>query len=529
MPKTRVEKSACTSSLAALMALVLTACGGGSGAGGDVSGLASKSPGRGALVQSPPTRLQSVTAADLGAGLGNDVIAATGVPLCGVDLHYLRYATVGGQGEATDASAALMVPTGSDARCKGPRPIVLYAHGTAAQKKYNLADWKDRTNPAYPESIFIAASFAAQGYIVVAPNYAGYDSSSLAYHPYLNTDQQPKDMMDALVAAKTALPTLATAPTASNKLFITGYSQGGTVAMATHRALEAANMEVTASAPQSGVYLLLAQLDAVFQGKVSDGATLFGTMLAVSAQKTFGNLYKQPADLFEDTYAAGIEGLVPGDFSYGDLIGKGKLPSALFSNLPAAGLGDISPAKDGTPLDAAYANGFGTPNLIKNTARLSYVEDARLRPDGALAVPPTYQWPQAPTHPIRVAAKAFDLRNWTPKAPMLLCGGHGDAMALYALNTAAIKALWKDLGPKITELDIDSDPSGPNDPFAQVKNSFVAQKNELYQNYYQYYRGTGKSDAKAATLASAAVTMAYHPSLVPGFCGAAVNQYFRSF
>ena len=31
----------------------------------------------------------------------------------------------------------------------------------------------------------MAAVFAAQGYIVVAPNYAGYDGSTLDYHPYL--------------------------------------------------------------------------------------------------------------------------------------------------------------------------------------------------------------------------------------------------------------------------------------------------------------------------------------------------------
>ena len=32
----------------------------------------------------------------------------------------------------------------------------------------------------------IAAMYAAQGFIVVAPNYAGYDISTLGYHPYLN-------------------------------------------------------------------------------------------------------------------------------------------------------------------------------------------------------------------------------------------------------------------------------------------------------------------------------------------------------
>jgi hypothetical protein len=49
--------------------------------------------------------------------------------------------------------------------------------------------------------------FAAEGYIVVAPNYVGYDTSTLGYHPYLNADQQSKDMIDALTAARSALPT----------------------------------------------------------------------------------------------------------------------------------------------------------------------------------------------------------------------------------------------------------------------------------------------------------------------------------
>ena len=316
---------------AAFLALVLSACGGGNS--GDPLSALPKSPARGVLMESTPTRIQSVSATDFKASLSADVIMATGTPVYGVEVNYLKYATVGAMGEATDATAALMVPTGTDPRCTGPRPIVLYAHGTVPHKKYNLANnWTERTNPAFDESIFIAASFAAQGYILVAPNYAGYDSSSLSYHPYMNADQQSKDMMDALAAAKTALPKLSSPTTASSKLFITGYSQGGSVTMATHRALEAANIPVTASAPQSGVFLLLAQLDAVFLGKVSDAAPLFGTMLAISAQKSFGNLYKQPSDIFEDAYATGIESLVPGNFSYGDLINNGKLPRALFSS-----------------------------------------------------------------------------------------------------------------------------------------------------------------------------------------------------
>lgn len=507
---------------AAITATLLSACGGG-------GGTAPKNLGRGELIESTPTRIQSVSATDFKASLSADVILAAGAPVCGVDVNYIKYTTVGGMGEATDATAALMVPTGSDPRCTGPRPIVLYAHGTIPHKKYNLANWTDRTNPAFYESVFIAASFAAQGYILVAPNYAGYDSSSLSYHPYMNADQQSKDMMDALAAAKTALPKLSSPTTASSKLFITGYSQGGSVTMATQRALEAANIPVTASAPQSGVFLLLAQLDAVFLGKVSDAAPLFGTMLAISAQKSFGNLYKQPSDIFEDAYAAGIENLVPGNFSYGDLINNGKLPRALFSSTPPAGLGDITPAKGDGDFDTLYAAGFGSPNLLKNSVRASYVEDARARPDGALASTPNYQLPTAPTHPFRMTGKAFDLRGWTPKAPMLLCGGRGDAMAIYALNTAAMKTIWKDLGPQITELDVDSNPSGATDPFAQIKLGFAQRKNAVYQEQFESLKSLGRTDSNAASNAAAYVRSIYHPLLVPGFCGAAVNAYFRNF
>ncbi|MBK9573864.1 MAG: hypothetical protein IPO43_14595 [Rhodoferax sp.] len=85
-----------------------------------------------------------------------------------------------------------MVPTGTDPRCSGARPMVLYAHGTNPAKRYNLASLADDGNPAYGESLLLAAFYAARGYIVVAPNYAGYDSSTLPYHPFLVADQQSR-------------------------------------------------------------------------------------------------------------------------------------------------------------------------------------------------------------------------------------------------------------------------------------------------------------------------------------------------
>src|SRR5262249_22824353 len=174
---------------------------------------------------------------------------------------HIEYNTTGGAGEKTTASGALLVPTGGTG-CSGPRPIVLYAHGTQTDKTADLADIQNTNNA---EGALIAAVFAAHGYIVVASNYAGYATSSLPYHPFLNGDQQSKDMIDALAAGRTALPHTQSSATSDNgKLFITGYSQGGYVAMATHKALQAAGVTVTASAPMSGPYALEAFGDAIF-------------------------------------------------------------------------------------------------------------------------------------------------------------------------------------------------------------------------------------------------------------------------
>ena len=163
-----------------------------------------------------------------------------------------------------------MVPNDSDSQCQGERPIVLYAHGTHPDKAFNIADLEASGNG---EGLLMAAVFAAEGYIVVAPNYVGYDTSTLGYHPYLNGEQQSNDMIDALTAARSALPTAdAPATTDGGQLLVTGYSQGGYVAMATHRALQEAGETVTASAPMSGPYALSAFSDAIFQGRVTGGS-----------------------------------------------------------------------------------------------------------------------------------------------------------------------------------------------------------------------------------------------------------------
>jgi len=250
-----------------------------------------------------------------------------------VDVYQLKYQTVGAKSESVTASGALMIPTGTDANCQGPRPLLLYAHGTSPSKTFNIADLAGSNNA---EGLAVAALFAAQGYIVVAPNYAGYDSSSLTYHAYLNADQQSKDMIDSLVAARSALPIAATPSTTDNgKLFITGYSQGGYVAMATHRALQAQGSTVTASAPLSGPYALSAFGDAIFEGQVNGDADVNLVLLISGYQQAYGNIYSATTDVFEAPFATGIDTLLPSTTSVSDLRSQGKLPDdVVFNSTP---------------------------------------------------------------------------------------------------------------------------------------------------------------------------------------------------
>jgi poly(3-hydroxybutyrate) depolymerase len=500
--------------------LVLAGCGGGDNNDMSPPGMQPPpGPQRGDLLQSPPAKLNSYSSSQLLAALGgNDIgkalISLALAPNCGVDVYQLKYQTVGAKAESASASGALMVPTGTDANCTGPRPIVLYAHGTSTNKAFNLADLSQSNNA---EGLAVATLFAANGYIVVAPNYAGYDTSSLTYHPYLIADQQSKDMIDALVAARSALPVAATPSTTDNgKLFITGYSQGGYVAMATHRAMQAAGSNVTASAPLSGPYALSAFGDAIFEGQVNTDAEANLVLLLAGYQQAYGNIYTATTDVFEAKYATGIDTLLPGTTTVPDLVSQGKLPAGTVYNStpPAPEFAAMTPATTPAEFASLFAKGFGTDNLVTNAYRLAYLRDAQTAPDGGFPTMTDGLPPANPTHPLRIALKTNDLRTWTPNVPVLLCGGAHDPTVFF-FNTQLMQSYWTSHPPAgaVTVVDIDS--SG--DPFSDLRTAFQAAKDALRVAAV----AGGASDG-----GDEAVQNAYHAGLVAPFCLAAAKQYF---
>ena len=510
--------------LAALTAAaLLAACGGGNDS---LAPPQSTTPQEGQLLQTPPTQTGSYSVSDLLSMLSGDSDAAQLLqlafnPACTVTVYHLQYETVGGQGEATTASGALMVPSGSDSSCQGPFPVVLYAHGTSAAQSYDIANLTGTSGDVNDEAVLMAAVFAARGYIVVAPNYAGYDTSTLSYHPYLVAAQQSHDMMDALTAARSALP--AVGASANSKLFVTGYSQGGYVALATVSAMQSAGISVTAAGPMSGPYALSAFGDAVFMGEPNGSAVLNFTLIVDSYQHSYGNVYTDPTDIFSAQYAsANIGSLLPSTTSTSNLYAQGLLPeNAIFSSTPPAPqYASITPATTPAYLAPAFALGFGASPLVTNAYRLSWLQDEQANPDGGFPTTTTDVPPANAGIALRQDLAKNDMRNFNPSVPVLLCGGDNDPTVFY-FNTLLMQGYWAAHAPnaQVSVLDVDS-AVGANDPYADVKDAFAA----------------AKAAVEAAAIAGGAtdggqvaVLTDYHTGLVPPFCLYAVESYFGSF
>ncbi|MDT8999643.1 prolyl oligopeptidase family serine peptidase [Paucibacter sp. APW11] len=415
----------------------------------------------------PPARATVLTAllagsapiAQIDAGTKETGLQAlSGAAKCDVDIRYVVYMTRDPSGAAATATEGVLVPKGSDPACTGDRPVLLYAHGTSTTKSLNMADVVKNK-----EASLLMAMFAAQGFIVVMPNYLGYDKSSLSYHPYLNAESQAMDMVDGLRAAKTHLAA-ASAVKPSSKLFISGYSQGGHVAMATHKIIErdyASEFTVTASGPMSGPYNLVKMNDVIIgPGPVNGGATLFTPLLLTSYQKSYGNVYGSVTEAYQSPYAATAESLFPTDTPIADLMAAGKLPA-----------------------DPTFTKLFGAGGLITDTFRASYF----------------------PNSGFRVDSQKNTLLGWTPKRPLALCAGKNDPTVFF-FNTTDMQADLASRGVLVPAFDLETRASMPAGAAFDL----------VYGGFQQ---------AKAA--AGAGALAQYHGGLVPPFCTALMRGYFQ--
>ena len=436
-------------SVPAIVVATLCACGGSS----SQTGSASTSTAHGTLALNPPFRIASRECRDTrrparGHRLRPQLLELTGAPKCGVDFYYVTFWTLGGAGETTESSGALMVPTGAAPACSGPRPIVEYAHGTNANKALNIADI---TNTSNTEGALIAAMFAAQGYIVVAPNYAGYDISTLGYHPFLNAAQQSGEMMDILAAARTALPNTLASATSDNGKSVPHRLFGGRSRRHGDAARDAGGgqesdcrrADVRPLCPRSPRrrHLLRRRQSRIDRVLPAPGQQL-------SARLRQHRQHHAPAlflDLSERGDACCRATRRSRRFSRRVSCRRRRCSTAPprsyrrgSAELTALLAVPPTPALPASPQTPIFDLGFGNPFLINNDVRVAYAEDALASPDGAVPTP-TVGVPRAKVEPTFGLRRDFwvnDMRTaWAPESPTLLCGGDLDPTVFFSIDT----------------------------------------------------------------------------------------------
>ncbi len=179
----------------------------------------------------------------LAMGYADVYDAISGKDLSDVKVYKLIYKTVNVEGNEINASGVVIIPQTSNAV-----PILSYQHGTL----FNKLDAPSLYFTGL-ETRGLATIMASAGYAVSVPDYLGYGVSTDYPHPYEHAKTLGSASFDMLMAAKEFFKD--NNINLSDKLFITGYSEGGNATMALHQYIEEnSDLVVTMSAPASGAY-----------------------------------------------------------------------------------------------------------------------------------------------------------------------------------------------------------------------------------------------------------------------------------
>ena len=174
------------------------------------------------------------------------------------------------------------------------------------------------------------------------------------------------------------------------------------------------------------------------------GVQFFVPYLVTAWQKVYGNVYSDVRTVFKAPYSEGIENLLPNPtLTYTTLVTSGKLP--------------------------------GGPGLVPNQVR-----DLLFQP-GFLA-----DTQNNPANPLYLDAKKNDLLGWTPRAPVLLCGGLGDPTVPPALHQQVLKADFDQRGvTNVESVDVDAQIQAIHGPAPTDPNT--AAFAIYYGSYHRYY------------------------------------------
>ena len=167
---------------------------------------------------------------------------------------------------------------------ESPFPTVSYQHGTV-YGRHEVPSFPEQS----PETQLMIAQFAGEGYIVIGADYFGMGISTEPESFLIKASQQ-QACHDMITAGHSVLDQM---KIASNKLFLSGWSEGGFVTMACLEKLERDGVKVDAAATASAPLDTFALLNGFLQYPRKIDATWLNSIVILTSF-AFENYYGAP-------------------------------------------------------------------------------------------------------------------------------------------------------------------------------------------------------------------------------------------
>ncbi|HEV7978382.1 lipase [Amycolatopsis sp.] len=223
----------------------------------------------------------------------------------GVHAYRITYRTIDAHGKVTTASGLVALPDNNRRELR----TVAYEHGTRASRDEVASVEKETLD--YPVTLLIASA----GYAAVSPDYLGLGLGP-GNHPYMDEASETTASLDMLRAARTLAAQQHRK--LDEKVFVTGFSQGGQAAMSLGRALQGGAdryLRLGGLAPISGPYdVENAELPGLLtKGEVSPESGAFYLAYWITSMNRLHHLYDNPSEVFRAPYDKTVEALFDGD------------------------------------------------------------------------------------------------------------------------------------------------------------------------------------------------------------------------
>ena len=292
----------------------------------------------------------------------------------GVDIFELEYMSSLPNGTPIKASGLIFVPRGYNKKKK--TSMMVYHHGTdmLRERKVNLKG--EQT---------ISLVFAADGYVVLMPDYFGLGKST-GLHPYQHAETEAQSSIDMIRAVRLSKDKFDI--DCEERIFITGYSQGGHAAMSTHKFIterHSDEFKVWASSPMSGAYDMTGAQGSVMYNPYTNPGYLPYILFGYNQ---IYNFYKTPSEVLKAPYDSILPPFFDGTFS----------------------MSQVNKVMPEIPKD-----------VFREEAVKAFEED--------------------PNFPFRKALEENNVYNWKANEPVMLCYCEADEQVFYKNSIVAHKAM----------------------------------------------------------------------------------------